>query len=210
MNFNWIEFSKLLCGEFIKNNTNITEGMIRYWFVECIRGVVEDLSIEESYFGKKIKRNSSKQQLIMTKKNVPHADLYFENNNKSYVFEFKYDVGTNYTEIVGKVLHDFNRLSVIDNDEKYLIYVFSKNVKNYYQNKFNGIFDIDSTQATYTIDGNFSWENKKSFPKSFIKEAFKSFTNKHTNFSQYNYTINRIIGKQIPNSTYYIFVYKVL
>ena len=200
MYINWNEFMKILRGEFIKNNSNVTEGMIRYWFAEGVRCVVENLSIEESYFGNKIILNKSKPQLCPPNKNELHADLYFEKANKSYVFEFKYDRGTDYTEMVGKAFNDLNRLSVIDNDEKYFVYVFTERVKIYYQNKFNGMFDINDSQTTHSVNGNFHWWNK-SFPKSFLNKAFKSFVGKHTDFSAFDYTVEVCYSKEIATYT---------
>ena len=213
MIINWESFINYLSAESIKNGQTITEAMLRYWFMEGIKFSVRNLAIEESYFGSKIKTGSSTPQLHKPKKNVPHADLYFEENGKSYVIEFKYGIGSNHTEMLGEVFNDLNRLSVINNDEKYFIYVFNKSMHDYCTGRFGDCFNVNYATSVHAVNPYINphfatWKNTKNFPDAFIAKAFHSF-NELNDFSSFNYKIDRIICKKIPYADLYIIVYKV-
>lgn len=213
MFINWKQFINYLSAETIKNGQNMTEGMLRYWFMGGIRFAVENLAIEESYFGEKIKSNSSMPQLHKPAKNAPCADLYFEENGRSYVIEFKYGIGNNRTEMFGEAFNDLNRLSVISNDEKYFIYIFDENMHKYCIGRLDDCFNVDCNKTTHIINprrnANFvRWKNAKNFPQSFIDKAFHSF-NRLINFSSFDYQIDKIVCEKIPCSSLYIAIYKV-
>lgn len=206
MKINWEQFVKTLSGEFIKNSQLITEGRIRHIFADGIQMCVDRLEAEKSYFDAAMRLNSSKPALQRGEKNTPHADLYCREGQTDYVFEFKYGIGTNHTEMAGFAFNDLNRLSVVDVDKKFFVYVFNDNVAKYYNStRCGGVFNIDKAKSFYKIGTSFPTESTASF----IGKAFSSFANSELSFSDFSYTIEKVIAEKIPNSNLHIIVYEV-
>lgn len=108
--------------------------------------------------------------------------------------------------MAGFAFNDLNRLSVIDVDEKFFIYVFNDSVARYYNGtRYGGLFNIDEAKSSYNIDASFPTESTASF----IGKAFSSFANSELSFSDFSYTIEKVIAEKIPNSNLHIIVYEV-
>lgn len=131
--------------------------------------------------------------------------MYCKEGGKSYVFEFKYGIGTNHTEMAGLAFNDLNRLSVIDVDKRYFIYVFNDKIASYYVNKYDSIFDINNPNKVYKIDSKCSIKKTGSF----LKKSFSSFAIQYLDFSKFSYEIEKVIAKKIPNNNFNIVVYDV-
>ena len=123
------------------------------------------------------------------------------------------------TANMGEVFRDLNRLSTLDNKEKYFVYVFDKEMKAYYD-KILGralhgvkspmhVFDIPKgVDGVYTVDGNFDAEVKNY--SEFNKSAFSSFDRSYHSFVWFNYQIEVKEAQQIENTDYYLIVVQVL
>lgn len=129
MDYKFEEFSKRLGGELARYPRLITEDLIRYWYVS--EKGREDAEIEKPYRvllegmseGKSFKNDKSR------------ADLYLKNDN--CVIEFKYhkkmlNSTLCRTDCFGSVFGNLNRLSLLKNIKRLLIYVFDGEMYQYY------------------------------------------------------------------------------
>lgn len=227
MNINWNKFIKELANHFYKEKGLITEDLIRYWFIKLNKNPCK---IEVPYFRTDKKGNSITPLVILNSKknylnsNRNRLDLYFE--KLKVAIEFKYHRKTDYSNNctatnVGEVFNDINRLSILDCDEKYVIYVFDDKMKKYYRN--NGESD-DKPQYYFNIDriheqDNFVFDSTKGICRyngmEVLKNAFSSFniepfnhTTNRNGFYSFSYNLNAQIVTEMNNG-FGIVVYKI-
>lgn len=189
----------------------VTEDLIRHLFIKIHKTCAEikdGVEIEMPY----------RELLIKEMRNGclssdrARADLYFGDTDDT-VFEFKYHRQTKYSNNctatkMGSVFRDLNRLSILDNKEKYLIYVFDEKMKNYYED--NSPFNIlkmstvkvgDILKVNGTID-----ELLADGYAEFKQQAFSGFT--YTEFAKFDYTIKVVYKEKLAND-YNLLIFKV-
>lgn len=210
---NYEKFNDKLKAKFNNLPRLVTEDLIRFWFIESQNLSVPSVTIEKPYENLGIK--SDFKERITSR---ARADLYDEQSDT--VIEFKYhkkikSSDSCKTTNMGEVFRDLNRLSVLNNKEKYLIYVFDSEMMDYY-NKYEiaNIFKIAEK-----LDLNIPSDIKasKNSHKEFYKTAFSSFDDNCKDFSEFTYTvkteysnkITTVMEKDNKPNTFYIKVYKV-
>lgn len=213
----------------------VTEDLIRHWFIEIHKGACR---IEVPY-----QRNNNPKTPLKIRQNAPklktniygtvrsRADLYYwgflEENSRDQedtVIEFKFHRDTLYSKCctatnAGEVFNDLNRLSILENKEKYLVYVFDSTMKNYYDKKLAchkhgaqspmNVFNTTPNVVgnTYTVDANF--DNEVASSQEFKKMAFSSFLEQHR-FAVFRYRIKMELVNKIGTTGYYLIVAQVL
>ena len=194
--FDFSRFKDELAKHFRKEHHIVTEDLIRYWFIQT-HSQNGMSSTEVPYIREK--EDKSITPLISSKnkpKLIPiihkggkksyrvRADLYYGdiNNNCEQiegeldcVFEFKYHRRTRYSDCCtgtdcGSVFGDLNRLSILDNKEKYFVYVFDDNMYDeYYAKKTKDIFSLfkilDGEQKSLSLF------DVKNFDKDIFNES---------------------------------------
>lgn len=191
----------------------VTEDLIRFWFIESQNLSIPSTTIEKPYENLEIKSKFKEHITIRAR-----ADLYDEQSD--VVIEFKYHkkISTSdscKTTNMGEVFRELNRLSVLNNTKKYLIYVFDSEMMDYY-NKYEiaNIFNI-AEKSDLKIPSDI--KASKNSHKEFYKTAFSSFDDNCKDFSEFTYTvkteysntITTVMGKDDKPNTFYIKVYKV-
>ena len=120
----------------------------------------------------------------------------------------------------GEFFNNLNKLSLLENKEKYFIYVFDLPIKNYYNNQlfknsnialFNILegkpenkIEIPSKNLDYAIPRHFAYENE------FMQKAFSCFYSRK--FSEFKYDIEILYSDTIINGRekkYYLLIGKV-
>ena len=255
--FDFSGFEQELAKHFNKEHHIITEDLIRYWFIQThLQNGMP--STEVPYIRKK--ENKSITPLIPSEnkpKLIPiihnggkksyrvRADLYYGDINNigkqiegklDCVFEFKYHRRTRYSDCCtgtdcGSVFGDLNRLSILDNKEKYFVYVFDDNMYDeYYKDKKQNIFSIfrvETGEQTPPKEICINSDFDKivfgtSFPKAaknygeIKKGAFKQFDDengiKHK-FDDFNYKVNVLYSNkvcEIEAKKYYLIICQVI
>ena len=227
MNIDWGKFVENIVKHFDRERGLITEDLIRYWFIKQIKNACK---IEVPYFrtdknGMSItplKILRGKENYLKSNRN--RLDLYFEESKVA--IEFKYHRKTDYSNNctatnIGEIFNDINRISILDCNEKYIVYVFDDKMKKYYQN--NGGSE-DKPQYYFNIDkvhekDNFVFNSTKSVCNyngmEFLKNAFSSFKiaqydeiTKLNGFSNFTYILNAQVVGEI-NNEFCLVVYKV-
>lgn len=161
--FNFKGFEHELAQHFNNEHHIVTEDLIRYWFISAHAEKGNgDPSIEIPYIrdndnGDSITPLVRKNQPVLNSNNA-RADLYYGDISKKgcgrkktvdeedFVFEFKYHRCTRYSDCCtgtdcGSVFRDLNRLSILDNREKYFVYVFDEKMRKYYDDKISANSD---------------------------------------------------------------------
>ncbi|MBQ9485459.1 MAG: hypothetical protein IJU83_01330 [Clostridia bacterium] len=214
MKINYIGFTKELDKQFLVGPHLVTECLIRYRFIKAHSAKAE---IEVPYRVLPIK--PTKNYLDSKRARV---DLYY-GNPEDAVFEFKYHRRTKYSDNctatkMGSVFRDLNRLSIIDKNEKYFIYVFDDNMKNYYENikQKIDIFKISKVKIgnTYTIN---TATDTVITLQSIREEAFSGFNPTIvTGFKDFYYTIEvkyvktfQIVGMEDLTKNLYLIILQV-
>ena len=208
----------------------ITEDLIRYIFVKIHNS--NKAQIEVPYIRTKSPATSIKIKptcLSYFNNSLARADLYYEKNSSGItdgesdvVIEYKFHRCTKYsnnctTSKIGSVFADLNRLSVLENNEKYLIYVFDQNMQNYFSRGLipdspRGYFDINQINVgdIYNISPSLS-KNPEFFGGDFSKNALKGFDGRIVpDMSAFNYKIQLEYAGKFPNVDFYTVIYKVL
>ena len=198
----------------------VTEDLIRQWFIKTQKLTLKDTRIEKPY---RLLKFKPKFQNVLNSR--ARADLYYQENGKEdVVIEFKYhkkvdSSPTCKTTNMGEVFRDLNRLSTLDNKEKYFIYVFNQEMKEYYDkivgrsnhatNSPIQILNVSSSAGgkTYAVNGDFDAEVKGY--NEFYKNALSSFCSNQCNFGLLNYQIEMKQSQQIGNTDYYLIVVQV-
>lgn len=207
MKINYSAFEKELALRFNTISRLITEDLIRQWFIETQCLSIKSATIEVPYIqptkAKKktplVVKNSS--TFKRTGKNLPHADLYI----KSYdaVIEFKYHKKSPYsatckTTNMGKVFRDLNRLSTLNNEEKYFIYVFDQEMKDYYDKHVFDILKVDTNIGKVLNSSNIETLIKGTKTADFKNAALSSFDkNIIKSFNDFNYTAEVLYSNNI-------------
>lgn len=209
----FIDFNKKLDKHFSAEPHLVTECLIRYWFIDihktCVK-TIKDIKIEKPY--RDLSINPKYKSYLKSEK--ASADLYF-GNPEDAVFEFKYHRQTensrNCTATkMGSVFRDFNRLSILDNKEKYLIYVFDKQMKDYYENNSPlDIFKMSKTKIGCKYQVNAATDKIITF-KSIRDIAFSGFNpTAITGFKDFDYTIEVVYKANLVND-YNLLIFKVI
>ncbi len=162
----------------------ITEDTIRSLLIKAMKVPVSDIEIEVPYVVNPGRKTNGKKNYTPIKALKPtwfnsernRADIYYSTDDM--VIEVKYHRETPYsanctTSKIGAVFNDFNRLSVIHNKEKLLVYVFDNAMKKYFDKssrKFTDILKGNAQNQTYTIDKAYD-----SIPQDAKNNAFRSF-----------------------------------
>lgn len=195
MNINYIAYKSLIKREILSQIDLMTESNIRELFVYTHGGKIE---IETPYIQpQKAKKKTpllvqNNTQFKRNGKNLPHADLYIEGCDA--VIEFKYHKKTEYSDTakttnMGEVFRDLNRLSTLDNQEKYLIYVFDQEMKNYYDKYVFDILKVGANQGKVLNSSDIETLIKGKKTNDFKKTALSPFDyNLVKSFDDLNYT----------------------
>lgn len=233
----WDNFTNCLQKYYNNEDYLFTEDLIRYWFIKYLMTIDKtktksNTEIEVPYLrggSTKLKLKTScpiPLKLSTTGKNRSRADLYYCNEDE--VVEFKFHRCTMYSKSctnsdLGSLLNDFNRLSILDNSNKYSIYVCDDYMKDYlikyHKNNFPildfnnaNILQFNYNQLYYKITGF----------KDILKHAFSSFLNKEDfdkspnlfDLTQFKYKIKLIYKNRILNNNsqknLYLFVFEVI
>lgn len=146
------------------------------------------------------------------------ADLYDEQSDTVIEFKYHKQIDTSdscETTNMGEVFRDLNRLSLLGNAEKYLIYVFDDEMLNYYKkNAITNIFNIEKSDLSVPSNIN----GDKNLHKEFFKTAFSSFDDEYKDFSKFSYTVKTEFSSKITtvkdrdgkNKSFYLKIYKVV
>ena len=234
-NFGSLKFKTTLKDHFETEPQLVTEDAIRYWFIKEYENTV---SKQTPYTEVPYKRQNKDGDYITPLKCKPspallsdsaRADLYYGKvdfnscqlrQGNGSVFEFKYHRSTRYSDCCtgtdcGSVFRDLNRLSILENKEKYFVYVFDDVMKKYYDDKIEAnhasvfdIFDVANTGKTVNVDSGFDdiIFNKNDPSKAnrgygeIKKGAFSQFDPSST-FDKFNYEVEVLYSDEIWTGT---------
>ena len=225
---NYSDYVSQLENYFSSISKLMTEDLVRHIFVMLHN---KNCAIEVPYIRTKspiTPLKVKKTKLTYFKNSLSRADLYYErgvkgitDDEKDAVIEFKFHRRTKYsqncaTSKIGSVFGDLNRLSLLKNDTKYLIYVFDKNMFDYFDkcmkpNDPRYYFNTKSLSvgSLYTIEPNPSTA-PRFFEKEFSKNALRGFNSAvASDMSAFCYDIELEYCGKIPNVDYYLIAYKV-
>ena len=196
---------------FLIEKNIITEDLVRYWFINVHSDYSAD--IEVPYY-----ELISKRGVLNSR---ARADLRLSKGEENAVFEFKYHrkavrssscTATN----MGSVFHDLNRLSILDNKNKYLVYVFDQEMADYYEkNKIFNILkpsELKKGTVKYKVNGSTDARIAKSKYEEFKKQAFSGFNAAINSFSGFGYTVEVEYFNEISveKEKFYVVIYKVI
>ena len=224
MNFNFDNFKNELKTHFDNEHHLVSEDLIRYWFIGT-HSSNGDAYTEVPYI-----RAGKTPLLINT--NAPklnsdqaRADLYYgdidnckkkNDDEQDIVLEFKYHRCTRYSDCCtgtdcGSVFRDLNRLSILENKEKYFVYVFDQAMKKYYDEKITKnpnsayeIFNIKNRPSNpIKVDGSFDATVGQWGYGEVKKGAFSQFdtANKTFTFDDFNYKVEVLHSSKITDVT---------
>ena len=203
MKINYAGYVAELSKHFNNKAHLITEDLIRHWFI-----ITQKLSIKETKIEKPYRLLKLKNKFQKVLNNRARADLYYDGQSKEtyekedIVIEFKYHKKSFYSDTakttnMGEVFRDLNRLSTLDNDEKYLIYVFDQEMKEYYDNHVFNILKVNANQGEFLNSVDIESLIKVKNTKDFKKTAFSSFGANYQDFAKFNYTAKVLYSSQI-------------
>ena len=197
----------------------VTEDLVRLLFIKAH----PNSEIEVPYMRSKlpttpIRIQSSKMRYFASKR--IRADLVCK--KEDMVVEFKCHRKTDYSPCctatdMGAVFCDLNRLSCLDNKEKYFIYVFDSSMQNYYNKIMKKhtpscplqMFDISSTAVGKSFIVDKTLDSVTHGYNEFRKTAFSSFVSACNAFSCFNYSIDILQAQNIGNTGYYIIIAQI-
>lgn len=205
MKINYKAFEDELALRFNNMAHLVTEDLIRQWFIEKQKLTIKNTIIEEPY-RELISKRSKFYSEINSRARV---DLYYKGTNEQtkeneeVVIEFKYhkkvDRSTTCkTTNMGEVFRDLNRLSTIKNKEKYFIYVFDQEMKDYYDKRVFDILKVGTAcgKTLNSIDIETLIKGKKTV--EFKNAAFSPFDkNKVIDFNSFSYTVKMLYSNKI-------------
>lgn len=210
---NYEKFNEILKTKFNNIPRLVTEDLIRFWFIESQNLNVPSVIIEKPYKNLNINEN-----FIDYLTNRIRADFYYAPWDT--VIEFKYhkkieSSDSCKTTNMGEVFRDLNRLSVLNNKEKYLIYVFDGEMKEYYDER--AVTDILKFDKNYECKVSVEINIDENSNREFYKAAFSSFRDGYKNFSKFNYTVRKVYSDKITSfkienekeTSFYLSVFKV-
>lgn len=224
MNFDFGNFENELKTHFDNEHHLVTEDLIRYWFIGT-HSSNGDAYTEVPYI------RPGKTPLVINT-NAPklnsdraRADLYYGDidnckkknaDDQDVVLEFKYHRCTRYSDCCtgtdcGSVFRDLNRLSILENKEKYFVYVFDKKMKEYYDEKIKRnqdsayeIFNIKNRPSDLIkVDASFDNIVKQKGYGEVKKGAFSQFDkdNEAFTFAKFNYKVKVLYSSKITDIT---------
>ncbi len=198
----------------------ITEDTIRALLIKAMNVNLLDIEIEVPYVvnsSKKIKGKKTNTPVIVSNptwfnSERNRADIYYYSTtidngcdlcetrpiaDDDMVIEVKYHRETPYsanctTSKAGSVFNDLNRLSVIDNKQKFFVYVFDKTMKTYFDNvsrQFTDILKENAQNQTFTIDAKYDkmpQDAKNNAFRSFVVDSFSAFHTYQVKIISYN------------------------
>lgn len=195
MNFD--RFVEKLKEQYTKESKLFTEDLIRYWFVNSME-LYKDAIIELPYSKSPLKIKEGKNIL---KGNRYRVDLYIK--NKDAAIEFKYhrkstSVSPCYTSKRAAVFCDLNRLSLLDNERKYLIYAFDEDMKR----------DFDGTIPKLLCKDKILFPKDITIKSNYFREiAFRCF---NCGEEQFNYCVEKEFSDWVIENKLYLLILKVL
>lgn len=242
-NSQWDDFTKLLKEHYDKEDYLFTEDLIRYLFVNYLKEIdptrlnsINNTKIEVPYLrGDKTKLKIKPNCPIKLKqnkkgKNRSRADLYYCDEDE--VVEFKFSRCTEYSKSctnsdLGALLNDFNRLSILENNNKYSIYVCDEYMKNYLTNNHKDRFPFLYYNNDNKLSKSFKYEEEYySCPKfkDILKHAFSSFLNEEDFYNnpssfdlkKFGYEINLLYSNKIKKKeqdlqkNLYLFIFEII
>lgn len=218
MRIDYTLLSQILKFHFSINNRVVDESLIRWLFI-CIHKIANahiEVAYKQNKKGTLLKIKSSFASIFLSNKSA--LDLYIPATNTAIEFKFhrKTDNSNNCTTTkVGTAFKDINRLSILENCEKYFIYVFDDQMAGYYSNNSNKskdfpqyYFDLDciKTGDTFNI-------NKTTAPSqysvTFRENAFLGFFKSAQSFNSFGYCMTVEFAGKIPDTEFNMIVYKI-
>lgn len=203
----------------------ITEDTIRSLLIKALNVPVSDIEIEVPYVvnsGRKIngKRDYTPIKVLNStwfNSERNRADIYYYTDDM--VIEVKYHRATPYsdsctTSKAGEVFNDLNRLSMIDAKNKYFVYVFDSDMHDTY-NKGGTHYDAKIIKTTFNIgntaviDNNYPITSTSKKVKNFKENAFKTFTDTHSNFICFDYDVQCVYNAPIVQGKLWCIILKV-
>lgn len=204
MKINYKAFEDELALRFNNMSHLVTEDLIRQWFIETQNLTIKNTVIERPYRLLKLK-----SKFISVLNHRARADLFYDgkiaqtDQSEDVVIEFKYHKKTPYSDTakttnMGEVFRDLNRLSTLNNKEKYFIYVFDKEMKDYYDKHVFDILKVDADcgKTLNSADIETLIKGKKS--AEFKNAAFSPFDKKIViDFNFFSYTVEVLYSNHI-------------
>lgn len=194
MNIDFKKFEDKLAKKFDDMSHLVTEDLIRYWFIQSQEREYTDAEIEVPY-----RRLQVAQRFNGLLYNRARSDLHYK--NEGVVIEFKYHKRvalstTCKTTNMGSVFNDLNRLSTLQNAEKYLIYVFDQEMYDYYKKHSpTEILKVGSDVLSLDIREMKTGELKED--GEFFKAALASFDEGVGGFSGFSYNVQVVLSSKI-------------
>lgn len=135
------------------------------------------------------------------------------------VIEVKYHRATPYsdsctTSKAGEAFNDLNRLSMIDAKNKYFVYVFDDGMHDTY-NKGGTHYDAKIFKDTFksgnvaSINNNYPITSTSKKVKNFKENAFKTFKDKYSDFSYFNYKVKCVYNANIVSQKLWCIILEV-
>ena len=202
MNINAITFESKLNKEILTAPKQVTEDLIRYWFILDQKLNFSDVEIEKQY------KLLNKKLNNITINERSRIDLFY--NIDKTALEIKFHKATansqNCTATkAGSLFRDFNRLSLLSYKDKYVIYVLDHNMLNYYK-KAKAYQKVINNLANKKSVSNFDF-GVMSVGSEFKKVAFSSFS--VNDFKSFNYSVNLEHATQLKGTKYHLIIFKI-
>lgn len=214
MNIDFKKFEEKLAEKFDVMSHLVTEDLIRYWFIQSQGREYADAEIETPY--RRLRVNPS---FNGTLSNRARVDLHYK--EEDVVIEFKYHKKvalstTCKTTNMGSVFNDLNRLSTLQSADKYLIYVFDREMYDYYQ-KHSPTAILKVGSDVQSLDIRELKADALREDGEFFKSALASFAEVVDGFSGFSYNAQVVCSRKIGDfldcdgnkSGFYLIAFKV-
>ena len=202
MKINSSTFSSKLDKEFQNVSNLITEDLIRHWFIKDQKFNVGNVEIEKQYNLLNKKANN------ITISDHSRIDLFYNSDNTAIEFKFhrktKNSDNCSATK-AGSLFRDFNRLSLLDYEDKYVVYVLDNQMLKYYKNN-QAYQQVVSNLINKKTVSNLDFHNM-NICREFSKVAFSSFSAKI--FSQFNYNVKIEYEMQLDGGNYHLIIFRI-
>lgn len=178
----------------------ITEDLIRHWFILDQKLNLLNVEIEKQY------KSLCKKPSNITISDRSRIDLFYNIDNTA--IEFKFHRATCYSDNctatkAGFLFRDFNRLSLLKYNDKYVVYVLDDGMLNYYKKEYQPLISNFVNKKSVS---NFDFDKMK-VGKEFKKGAFSSFS--VGTFNQFNYNVSTIYANKLNGTNYHLIIFKV-
>ena len=236
------DFIKEVKTEYNKAPHLITEDTIRSLLIKALNVPFSDIEIEVPYVvnpGPKTNNKRNYTPIIVLNKTwfnseKNRADIYYFSKklpvgfdlsnprpvaDDDMVIEVKYHRATPYsdnctTSKAGGAFNDLNRLSMIDAENKYFVYVFDDDMHDTYNNGgthydakiFKDKF-ISGSKAS--INNNYPLVPTATKVKDFKKNAFKTFKSAYADFKYFDYKVECVHNAPIVQGKLWCIILKV-